>query len=184
MFKTLSEIGDGDAPRVGGKALNCARLRRAGFPVPDGLVITADAADAEIGQVAEQPWFRNLPATETFAVRSSGVDEDSAGHSFAGVHETLLNVARDGLLDAVHRCRVSAGSRQAATYRQARGVEPGRLAIAVLIQRMVPAHTSGVAFTVNPATGADEIVRHVRAVSGLRQPQIPRLELISGNFKP
>jgi phosphohistidine swiveling domain-containing protein len=176
MFKTLSEIADVDAPRVGGKALNCARLRRAGFPVPDGLVITADAADSEIGQVAEQPWFRNLPATETFAVRSSGVDEDSAGHSFAGVHETLLNVARDGLLDAVHRCRVSAGSRQAATYRQARGVEPGRLAIAVLIQRMVPAHTSGVAFTVNPATGADEIV--VNSAYGLGD------AIVSGQIDP
>src|SRR5439155_751725 len=40
-LKTLDAITPGDLPRVGGKAFNCARLKQAGFPVPDGLVINA-----------------------------------------------------------------------------------------------------------------------------------------------
>jgi len=44
----LDHISAADLPRVGGKAFNCARLRQAGFPVPDGLAVPSDAADAEI----------------------------------------------------------------------------------------------------------------------------------------
>ena len=40
MFPRLDDIRRRDLARVGGKAFNCARLRQAGFPVPDGLVVS------------------------------------------------------------------------------------------------------------------------------------------------
>jgi len=172
----LDAITPGDLARVGGKAFNCARLKQAGFPVPDAIVVPSDAPDAAIQRLAGDPWLDTLPADTTFAVRSSGIGEDSAGHSFAGIHETHLNVERNQLLEAVLVCRRSAESEQARAYRQARQLGDDDVRIAVLVQRMVPAVTSGVAFTINPITGADELV--VNAGRGLGE------ALVSGLIDP
>jgi phosphohistidine swiveling domain-containing protein len=175
-LKTLDDIGPGDLRSAGGKAYNCARLKQAGFPVPAGVVIPIDAAEPAIHKISGDPWFDTLPADTQFAVRSSGIGEDSAGHSFAGVHETQLNVGRAELAEAVLLCRRSARSDQARAYRDARQLADGDSAIGVLVQCMVPAVTSGVGFTINPITGADEIV--VNAVWGLGE------ALVSGRVDP
>ena len=94
ILKTLDELSAADLGSIGGKAYNCARLKQAGFPVPDGIVIPKDVADSELRALPGDPWFDTLPAGTRFAVRSSGIGEDSEGHSFAGVHETQLNVER------------------------------------------------------------------------------------------
>src|SRR5215510_13845198 len=156
LFRTLDEVTSADQPRIGGKSYNCARLRQAGLRVPDGIVIPSDASEEEIRSLAEHPWFDSLTSGTLFAVRSSGLGEDSEGHSFAGIHETHLNVAREQVVEAVLVCRRSASSEQAVVYRRARGLDGA--GIGVLVQRMVQPVTSGVAFTVNPITGADEIV--------------------------
>src|SRR2546428_148472 len=145
IFKTLDDITLEDLPLVGGKASNCARLKQAGIPVPDGLVIPSDATDADVRQLASDPWLASLPADALFAVRSSGIGEDSEGHSFAGIHETQLNVRRDQIVEAVVGCRRSATSEQAMAYRKARGLEDedDDDRIGVLVQRMVPAVTAG-----------------------------------------
>src|SRR3954468_22898176 len=149
MLKRLDDITDRDQPLAGGKAVNCARLRRAGFPVPDGIVVLSDASDAEIPGLATDAWLGGVGPEARFAVRSSGIGEDSAGHSFAGIHETQLNVPRERLIEAVLACRRSADSAAARAYRAARQLAADAH-IAVLVQVMVPATTSGVAFTVNP----------------------------------
>src|SRR5262249_38910891 len=144
-LKTLSEITPADRPHVGGKAYNCARLRQAGFPVPDGLVIPAEATDEEIRALAHDTWFTTLPPDTRFAVRSSGMGEDSAGHSFAGIHDTQLNVPIGEIVEAVLVCRRSGASAQAIAYRQTREVGEEASAIGVLVEIMVPAVVSGVA---------------------------------------
>ncbi|HJZ76530.1 MAG TPA: PEP/pyruvate-binding domain-containing protein, partial [Vicinamibacterales bacterium] len=152
-FKTLDEIAPEDLSCVGGKAYNCARLKQAGFPVPDGIVVPSDATDEAIRSLGQNPWFATQPPDSLFAVRSSGLGEDSAGHSFAGIHETQLNVRRAEVAEAVLVCRRSAASEQARAYRQARHLEDDEARIGILVQRMVPAAVSGVAFTVNPING-------------------------------
>src|SRR3954463_6913947 len=176
MFKRLDDITDRDRPLAGGKAVNCARLRRAGFPLPDGIVVLSDAVDAEIPDLSTDGWLDRVGMETRFAVRSSGIGEDSAGHSFAGVHDTRLNVDRADLTAAVRACRRSADSLAARAYRQARAIADTDARIAVLVQIMVPAVTSGVAFTVNPITGADEIV--INAARGLGE------ALVSGLIDP
>jgi rifampicin phosphotransferase len=175
-LKTLADITEVDRPRVGGKAYNCARLKHAGFPVPDALVVAADATDEDVTTVADHPWVQSLPSDTLFAVRSSGLAEDSEGDSFAGIHETSLNVSRDELVDAVLMCRRSAQSEQARAYREARQLRDSASGIAVLVQCMVAAARSGVAFTVNPVTGADELV--VNSIDGLGE------ALVSGLVNP
>ncbi len=172
----MDQVTADDLRSIGGKAYNCARLKQAGFPVPDGIVIPKDVADSELRKLLGDPWFDTVPADTRFAVRSSGIGEDSEGHSFAGVHETQLNVERGGLTEAVVHCRRSAGSAQARAYRDARQLADGDVAIGVLVQCMVPAVTSGVAFTINPVTGADDIV--VNAAWGLGE------ALVSGRVDP
>ena len=75
----LDRIASADETRCGGKAWNCARMKQAGFPVPDGLVVLATATPDELNQIGSHPWFDSLPAGTLFAVRSSGIGEDGSG---------------------------------------------------------------------------------------------------------
>ena len=101
------------------------------------------------------------------AVRSSATAEDLPGASFAGQQATSLNVRdADALLDAVRHCWGSLWSARAIVYRQHQGFHHDRVAVAVVVQQLVPAEVSGILFTANPVTGArDEIV--VNAAFGL-----------------
>lgn len=174
----LSQLDIEDTGRVGRKAAVLARLRRAGFPVPDGFAI--DWQTAEAGETAESvpdlvaevaTALAELDAdTVGVAVRSSGIEEDLAGKSFAGQYESVLNVhGIDAVLAAVDTCWRSARSQRVAVYRGAddpAGVAAPRMG--VLVQRMVEARAAGAAFSVNPVTGdPDEAV--VSAVSGLAE---------------
>ena len=176
ILKTLDDVTPADRHLIGGKAFNCGRLRQAGFPVPDGIVVPADVPEDAIRALAEDPWFDGVPRETLFAVRSSGLGEDGAEHSFAGIHETHLNVPRSEVVEAVLVCRRSAQSAQAQAYRESRHLESEGAAIGILVQCMVPARVSGVAFTVNPVSGADELV--INAAPGLGE------ALVSGQVEP
>ena len=117
------------------------------LPLPDDL---SEAIVAAYRALGEQP----------VAVRSSATAEDLPGASFAGQQATSLNVRDpDALLDAVRHCWGSLWSTRAIAYRQHRGVHHDRVAVAVVVQQLIPAEVSGILFTANPVTGArDEIV--------------------------
>ena len=94
------------------------------------------------------------------AVRSSGTAEDSAAHSFAGLHETVLDVRTLSSLEAaVRQCWASLWSERAVAYRW----ECGDLAseaseIAVVVQQLVRSDVSFVAFTADPVSQVDDHV--------------------------
>ena len=99
----LNEITDRDA--VGGKARGLAALLAAGFPVPEGFVLSPEARPEEI--IAA---YRGL-GTPRVAVRSSAAEEDSSRLSYAGQFATFLNISDEGaLLHAVDACRASAST--------------------------------------------------------------------------
>jgi pyruvate,water dikinase len=110
------------------------------------------------------------------AVRSSAVGEDSQFASFAGIHETELDVAATEVPAAVRRCWASVWSERAVEYRSARGL-PQDTAMAVVVQVLVPAEASAVVFTRHPVTGRDDQVV-VNAISGLGE------ALVSGLVTP
>ncbi|HEX2140498.1 MAG TPA: PEP/pyruvate-binding domain-containing protein, partial [Woeseiaceae bacterium] len=101
------------------------------------------------------------------AVRSSATAEDLPGAAFAGQQDTYLNVVgEDAVIQAVVDCWASLWTDRAIAYRQRQGIDPQEVAIAVVVQEMVPAETAGVMFSANPITGErSEIV--VDASSGL-----------------
>jgi rifampicin phosphotransferase len=87
-------------------------------------------------------------------VRSSGTAEDLLEASFAGQHETYLNVRGEvALLQAVQRCWASLWTARAIGYRARAGVAHERVALAVVVQHLVEADAAGVLFTANPSTG-------------------------------
>ncbi|MGE3848544.1 MAG: PEP/pyruvate-binding domain-containing protein [Gammaproteobacteria bacterium] len=94
------------------------------------------------------------------AVRSSGTAEDLAEASFAGLHDTYLDVrGSDALLLAVRRCWASMWTARATAYRQRGGFDHATARIAVVVQRMIAAEVAGVMFTANPLNlRTDEIV--------------------------
>jgi pyruvate,water dikinase len=117
------------------------------------------------------------PDADSFAVRSSVIDEDHRDHTFAGVHLTELGVPRSAIPIAVTRCWASALSEPAIQYRQHHGMSIQGIRIAVLIQPMLSPQSSGVGFTINPISGArDELV--VEAMWGLSS------RLVSGEVQP
>ena len=112
------------------------------------------------------------------AVRSSATAEDQPDHSFAGLQDTYLNVkGLEPLFTAVQNCWASCGTHQALAYRHQMGITQDQIAMAVVVQEMIPAQVSGVLFTVNPATGArNEMI--VNASYGLGE------AIVSGEVTP
>ena len=94
------------------------------------------------------------------AVRSSANVEDLPDLSFAGQHETYLNVVGlPEILIAVRKCWASLWTPQALNYRHQNGIEQGSVAMAVVVQTMVASEISGILFTANPSTGErDDVV--------------------------
>ncbi len=95
------------------------------------------------------------------AVRSSATIEDSAEHSFAGQHDTFLNIkTEEMLLDRVRRCFASLFTDRAISYRRDRGFTNGDVDIAVVVQQLVRSDlaASGVIFTIDPESGAENVV--------------------------
>ena len=157
-----------DVAVVGGKAANLSRLARLYHRVPDGFSIPVtlmnEAHPLELRRDIERA-ISDLMACHRLpelvaAVRSSAVDEDGATASFAGQHETYLNiVGADSIVAAVTRCRESARSERALVYRRQQGLSVERPHLAVLVQQLVASDVSAVVFSANPITGSrDEIV--------------------------
>jgi len=88
------------------------------------------------------------------AVRSSAVGEDSACDSFAGQMESFLFVRRTDVADRVLACFASAYSERALIYRQARRRSNAGVRVAVIVQKMIDSHVSGILFTRDPTAVA------------------------------
>ncbi|HSR20720.1 MAG TPA: PEP/pyruvate-binding domain-containing protein [Anaerolineales bacterium] len=88
------------------------------------------------------------------AVRSSATAEDLPGASFAGQQESYLNLrGSQEVLAAVQKCWASLWTARAIAYRARQGIPPEAVALAVVVQQLVPAEASGVMFTANPING-------------------------------
>jgi pyruvate,water dikinase len=95
------------------------------------------------------------------AIRSSATSEDLDGASFAGQHETILNVSGETpILKAIRQCFASLFTDRAIAYRAHRGFEQLGNALSVGVQRMVRSDLacSGVVFTLDTESGFDKVV--------------------------
>jgi hypothetical protein len=156
MGNVLSMLEATDPRRAGGKAAALARLAEAGFDVPPFVVVPPEAeasgVDALRGEL--EAALRSIGTDATlYAVRSSGVDEDGADHSFAGQFESYLHIAPADVPECVVKVWASGRSERVAAYRQEHGIGSAPVAPAVLIQRQIRADVAGVAFSADPVSG-------------------------------
>jgi pyruvate,water dikinase len=101
------------------------------------------------------------------AVRSSATAEDSPTASFAGQHDTYLNiVGTSAILEHVSRCWASLFTERAVTYRLRNGVDHRKVHMAVVVQQMVLPQAAGILFTADPVT-SNRKVASVEASFGL-----------------
>ncbi|GAB3566572.1 PEP/pyruvate-binding domain-containing protein [Spelaeicoccus albus] len=166
----LGAVSLSDADAVGRKAAALGELIRAGFTVPDGVVLPRslfnDPAPRRDGQGRLNPRVEEVLASiadrfagAPLAVRSSAPDEDGDFGSMAGAYDSVLDVnGLSALRSAVLACR--------------------RPSIALIVQRQVDADAAGVAFSANPVTGErnETIVEAVRglgraATGGMSTPE-------------
>ncbi|MDQ2700665.1 MAG: phosphoenolpyruvate synthase, partial [Actinomycetota bacterium] len=96
-------------------------------PIPDDLRTAVTGAYARLGE--------QTPC----AVRSSATAEDLPSASFAGQQDSFLYVSGpDAILESVSRCWASLFTERAVAYRQRNGFDQRSVAMAVIVQRMVP----------------------------------------------
>lgn len=215
-FKQLSKK---DIGLAGGKGANLGEMWNAGFPVPPGFVIIADAyraflaenkIDVQIyaklkgldienneklqavakeiqtiilnGKLSEEMQeeiiaayscldtseeLKGVKSAESLikagrdpvlvAVRSSATAEDLPTASFAGQQATLLNIKGNSqVIKAVQECWSSLFTARAIYYREKNNFPHMKVAIAVVIQKMINSEKSGVVFSLNPATNNQE----------------------------
>ena len=121
-------------------------------PVPGEL---RDEIFAAYGELREQ--YGDSPV----AVRSSATAEDLPSASFAGAHESFLNVSgNEMLLDAFRNCLASLFTERAIHYRIDQGFDHFKVALSVGVMKMARSDLacSGVAFTLDPETGFRDVV--------------------------
>jgi pyruvate,water dikinase len=127
----------------------------------EAIVIPDDVADAIVAGLAP------LGDDAAFAVRSSATSEDLPTASFAGQHDSYLNVAGvAAVLQHVSRCWASLFTDRAVTYRLKNDIDHRLVQMAVVVQRMVFADAAGILFTADPVTSNRTIVS-VEATFGL-----------------
>ena len=184
---------------TGSKAWNIARLRKFGFIVPDGFMVSPNLADLVLESPPVATLLAGLPALADrdinhdaltnrlaeiraairkvalpadflaelsaaldaralaeapCAVRSSGLMEDGMQASFAGIHESSLNViGLDNIVDAILGCVASAWQVRAVAYRQKFGIGDEGARLSIVVMPMIDADAGGVVFTADPVTG-------------------------------
>ena len=154
---------------VGGKARGLDFLKKQGYPIADGFVVTElDAIGDEEYQAIEEA-FDEL-GTNRASVRSSASNEDGGEFSNAGQYETCLNVTRADLRAAIEKCMSSLRGARAAKYSENfLGGEAAKMNL--VVEEMIDAEFAGVMFTTDPS--AKDCVL-VEAVKGMGE------QLVSG----
>lgn len=118
----------------------------------------------------------NYFADQPLVIRSSAPGEDSDSCSFAGLHDSFVNIStREEQLLAIRKVWASLWSDRALLYRQELKLDVTNSSMAVLVQELIAGEKSGVAFSVAP--NASDLLT-IEAVWGLNQ------GLVDGSIEP
>ncbi|WP_256840548.1 rifamycin-inactivating phosphotransferase [Ornithinimicrobium faecis] len=145
--------------------------------VPDDLATQVHGALEGLGALTGSG-VRRGQGERAYAVRSSATAEDLPTASFAGQHDSILNVTGlEAVLAAIRQCWASLFTERAVTYRHQHGFDHRAVRMGVVVQQMVPADAAGVLFTADPVTSR-RTVTVIEAVAGLGE------ALVSGQVTP
>ena len=160
---------------LGGKGYSLGLMKNAGYPVPDGLILTELPVDLKEWEEIFAWWEKN--ESPALAIRSSAIGEDSNEQSFAGQNSSFLNITyKEGIKTAVAKCFESIHKKSSALYRQHFLKTIDHASMNVVIQLMVKPLYSGVFFSVDPRTGESGWI--AEAILGFGE------DLVSGKKTP
>ena len=126
-----------------------AKIRKAieEVAIPKGL-------DNEITRRLEHLGERN-----SYAVRSSATAEDLPMASFAGQHDTFLNITgKESILRHISKCWASLFTERAVIYRLQNGFDHRKVYLSVVVQKMVFPEAAGILFTADPVTSNRKVL--------------------------
>jgi pyruvate,water dikinase len=108
-------------------------------------------------ELLEKKYYKNVDV----AVRSSATAEDLPGASFAGEHETYLNIrGKKELIEAVQADFASLFTDRAISYRIDKGFDHTKVALSIGVQKMVRTDlgSSGIMFTLDTESGFKDVI--------------------------
>ena len=160
----------------GGKGYHLNLLKQI-CTVPEFFVICFDnLKEIENENVQKQilEYFTEINL-KLVSVRSSATVEDGADSSFAGVFDTILNVQKDKLIEAIKEVVNSVNGQRVIDYCKLRGIDYSKVGMRVVVQRMIDSRVSGVCFTRTPDSNEKMVIE---ACFGLGE------ALVSGKVTP
>src|SRR6056297_2985635 len=138
------------------------KLKKAGSRIRK-MIMDSDIPDETAEQIIDA--YKDLKKREkkvsSVAVRSSATAEDLPDASFAGQHDSYINISGEKeLLQAWKKCVASLFTDRAIKYREENGFEHMKVALSVGVQKMVRADkaSAGVAFTIDPDSGFENVI--------------------------
>lgn len=144
---------------AGNKGAMLARLISAGYPVPPGLCLTPIAATATASAWSHELSLAITDLDSPWVARSSSTVEDSSGHAFPGIFTTVLGIHDfSALTAAIQTVHASASSDTVLRYAAHHGIDISTLHMAVVVQTLLPATVSGVAFGRHPVSGESMVL--------------------------
>lgn len=130
---------------VGAKAANLFRMRENGINIPPFFCVLREDI-GELEAFAEKFFGEG----ERVSVRSSASSEDGRSTSFAGQFRTELDLPISGIKAAAERVCAVPESAGFTEYCKSNGIEPDKIKVCAIVQKMIAAEYSGVIFTANP----------------------------------
>lgn len=141
---------------------NLSQLQAKGRTIREQIIKTPFPKDLEEAIIsAHKNAEKKYGKGADFAVRSSATAEDLPQASFAGEHETFLNIVGSAnILDAVKKCMASLFTDRAISYRVDKNFDHLKVYLSVGIQKMIRSDLacSGVMFTLDTETGFPKVV--------------------------
>ena len=187
-IKWLTDRATLDASITGAKIANLALLKKSGIRVPDGFAYLSNRPPQESRELGMAYFaLTDLPQVRPIqhlavAVRSSAIGEDGESLSYAGQHDTVLNIrGRIDLSKAIHTVRGSVASDRAKAYRSFNYEEEPKQEMPVLIQNMIDVKWMMVVFTQNPVSPRDK--QFVLEYNAIQEDESPET-LVSGETTP
>jgi rifampicin phosphotransferase len=119
----------------------------------EGIAIPKDIHDA----IAH--FLSRLGEENAYAVRSSATAEDLPTASFAGQHDTYLNlIGKEAILTHISKCWASLFTERAVIYRLQNGFDHRKVYLSVVVQKMIYPQAAGILFTADPVTSNRKVV--------------------------
>ena len=187
----LGDVSSKNSSIVGNKVANISILYD-DYKIPPGFIIPplnqihigsediilpaeySDSITASYQNLCEFTGIQNV----NVAVRSSALDEDAQGSSFAGQHDTYLNIRGDDEVRyAISQCWLSSYSKHALSYREHLGLDDNKETMPVLIQQMIESDVSAVVFSINPINKNNNEI-YINSTFGLGE------SLVGGTVNP